>query len=170
MDIRLILGPNDSGKSLYAENLAVQSGDRRIYLATMIPHNEENLRRIKKHRIQRQNKGFSTIESGWNIHKINVDEDSVVLLEDASNLLANGIFDHGANASQALDQILQLACRCKTLIIVTISGLTADGYDKETEHYIHELNHLNEQLLGISGVAVELENGIAKSYFHCSSI
>ncbi|WP_394282720.1 bifunctional adenosylcobinamide kinase/adenosylcobinamide-phosphate guanylyltransferase, partial [Frisingicoccus sp.] len=42
MEIQLVLGPNNSGKSLYAEKLAVESGSKRIYLATMIPQNEEN--------------------------------------------------------------------------------------------------------------------------------
>ena len=47
MDIQLIIGPNNSGKSLFAEDLAVQNTDSPlIYLATMVPQNEENDRRI----------------------------------------------------------------------------------------------------------------------------
>ena len=94
MEIQLILGANSSGKSKYAEDLAVAAGSDRIYLATMVPQNEENDRRIEKHRIQRQDKGFQTIEVPWNIGEIPVDRESVVLLEDASNLFANGIFAH----------------------------------------------------------------------------
>lgn len=82
MEIQLVLGPNNSGKSLYAEKLAVESGSKRIYLATMIPQNEENRLRIEKHRLQRKYKGFQTIEAGWNIDQIFVDSDSVILLEE----------------------------------------------------------------------------------------
>ena len=59
MDIQLILGPNNSGKSLYAENLATQNtSSPLIYLATMIPQTEENNQRIKKHLLQRDGKAF----------------------------------------------------------------------------------------------------------------
>ena len=61
MEIQLILGPNNSGKSKYAEEVAVAGGDKLIYLATMIPQNENNWKKIEKHRIQRQDKGFQTI-------------------------------------------------------------------------------------------------------------
>jgi len=157
MEIQLIYGPNNSGKSKYAEDVAVAGGDKRIYLATMIPQNEENRQRIEKHRIQRQDKGFQTIEAGWNIGELEVDPDAVVLLEDASNLLANGIFMHGADAESALQDILKLAKHCKKLIIVSIGGLTAEGYDEETRHYIDELNRLNEKLKEISSGVVEMQ-------------
>ena len=154
MEIQLIYGPNDSGKSKYAEEVAVRSGKKLIYLATMIPQNEENHKRIEKHRIQRQDKGFQTIEMGWNIGEIAVDQDTVVLLEDASNLVANGIFMHGGTAQKALDDILKLAEMCKKLIVVSISGLSPAGYDQETVNYIDQLNWLNEKLEEKAAVVV----------------
>ena len=50
MEIQLIYGPNGSGKSKYAEDVAVAAGEKRVYLATMVPQNEENQLRIAKHR------------------------------------------------------------------------------------------------------------------------
>ena len=156
MEIQLIYGPNDSGKSKYAEDVAVRSGKKLIYLATMIPQNEENYNRIEKHRIQRQDKGFQTIEMGWNIGEIAVDQDTVVLLEDASNLVANGIFMYGENAQKAMEDIWKLAKKCKKLIVVSISGLSSAGYDEETEDYIEQLNWLNEKLEEKAAVVVEM--------------
>lgn len=156
MEIQLIYGPNSSGKSKYAEEVAVSAGNKLIYLATMVPQNEENLQRIEKHRIQRRDKGFQTIEAGWNIDKIETDPETVILLEDASNLVANGIFMHGADAQAALDAILQLAKRCKMLIIVSIRGLCAEGYDAETANYIRQLNWLNEKLEEVADKVVEM--------------
>lgn len=151
MDIQLIIGPNNSGKSLYAENLAVQNENvPLIYLATMIPQNEENDQRIEKHKRQRAGKGFRTIEEPWNIHEISIPSDSIVLLEDASNLLANGIFIHHSNAEECFERILALSDRCKKLLIVSIGGLTAGNYDSETNHYIEQLNLLNQMLTEIS--------------------
>lgn len=151
MELQLISGPNNSGKSLYAESLAVQnSGHPLIYLATMVPQTSENYQRIEKHRQQRLGKGFVTIEEPWDIHKIDIPQDSVVLLEDASNLLANGIFLHHEDAMQSYDRILSLAKRCHKLIIVSIDGLADDHYDAETSDYIRQLNLLNKMLEEIS--------------------
>lgn len=163
MEIHLIYGPNSSGKSEYAERLAVKSGGPRIYLATMMPQTEENYQRIEKHRNQRKYRGFTTIEEPWNIKNIAVDRDAVVLLEDVSNLLANGIFQHGANAQQTLEEILYLAKRCRILIVVSISGLSATGYDEETQRYINQLNWLNDRLLQYASVAVEMQNGVERN-------
>lgn len=156
MEIQLILGPNSSGKSKYAEDVAVASGSKLVYLATMVSQNEENVKRIEKHRLQRQGKGFETIEAAWNIDAIPVDKDAVVLLEDASNLVANGIFIHGADAKQAYEQILGLAGKCKKLIIVSIGGLSAEGYDAETADYINQLNWLNGKLEEVAIDTVEM--------------
>ena len=157
MEIQLVLGPNNSGKSLYAEKLAVESGSKRIYLATMIPQNEENRLRIEKHRLQRKYKGFQTIEAGWNIDQLSVDPDSVILLEDASNLLANGMFEHSATPQQVYNLILDLAKRCRKLIIVTIAGLSPEGYDDDTAKYICGLNWLNEKIMEIANLTVEMK-------------
>lgn len=150
MDIQLILGPNNSGKSLYAENIAVQNTDSPLfYLATMVPQTDDNYKRIEKHKLQRSGKGFFTIEEPWNIHSLDIPSNAVVLLEDASNLLANGIFIHKSDSTACFERIISLAEQCKKLIIVSIAGLTAN-FDAETNNYINQLNHLNELLEDIS--------------------
>ena len=156
MDIQLILGPNNSGKSLYAENLAIQNiGSPLIYLATMIPQTEENNQRIKKHILQRDGKGFQTIEEPWNIHTLDIPHDAVVLLEDASNLLANGMFLHHSDAAECFQRIRCLANQCRKLIIVTIDGLMEGNYDEETNNYIRQLNELNSMLEDISANCIK---------------
>ena len=160
MDLKVILGPNGSGKSLYAEDLAVSSGDPRLYIATMVPQNQENQQRIEKHRLQRRGKGFLTIEEPLCMSCIPVSRDSVVLLEDVSNLVANRIFgNHPGTFRPVMEDILTLAGRCKTLIAVSISGMNADEYDGETAEYIRSLNELNEQLIHHASVAVEMRDG-----------
>lgn len=152
MDIQLILGPNNSGKSLFAEKMVVETENlQRIYLATMIPQTEENNERIQKHIAQREGKDFLTIEEPWNIHTLNIPKNSVVLLEDASNLLANGIFVHHSNYQESFERILTLGEKCKKLIIVSIDGLTvSNSYDSETNDYIRQLHLLNDLLATVS--------------------
>lgn len=159
MEIQLIIGPNGSGKSLYAESEAVASGNNLVYLATMVPQNEENLRRIEKHRLQRRDKGFRTVECGWEIGKIPVTAEDTVLLEDASNLVANGIFVHGATGEQALEQILALAAKCRRVIVVSIGELREQDYDGETADYIRALNTLNEALSAKAVSVTEMHDG-----------
>ena len=157
MDIQLILGPNNSGKSLLAEKLVVETKNLyRIYLATMIPQTQENNQRIKKHILQREGKGFNTIEEPWNIHTLDIPKDSVILLEDASNLLANGIFIHHSNVEECYQRIITLANVCQKLIIVNIDGLTEGNYDEETNNYIFQLNQLNQMLESIAANCIKL--------------
>ena len=58
----LVTGGSGSGKSEYAERLAAAGGTPRIYVATMIPWDDEGRRRIEKHRAMRAGKGFETVE------------------------------------------------------------------------------------------------------------
>lgn len=127
----------------------------------MVSQNAENEQRIEKHRLQRRDKGFQTVEEPWNIDKLKVNSETVVLLEDASNLLANGMFMYGATAEEALKKILSLANRCKTLIVVSISGLEDKGYNEETVRYIEGLNWLNEKLKIFAVRTIEMHCGEA---------
>ena len=57
--LALIFGGSGSGKSAYAEDLAVRiSSVPRYYLATMVGCDSECQQRIARHRQQRQDKGF----------------------------------------------------------------------------------------------------------------
>ena len=68
----LVTGGSGSGKSAYAEELAVSlttAGGQRYYLATMQPFGEEGRRRIERHKKLREGKGFLTIEQPTAIHQ-----------------------------------------------------------------------------------------------------
>ena len=155
MEIQLIFGPNGSGKRLYAETLAAQTAAPLVYIATMIPQTEDNFSRIEKHRRQREGKGFLTMEEPWDIDLLSISKESVVLLEDASNLLANGIFQHRQNASVCFQKIQTLAKNCQKLIIVSITGLTPGEYDDETNNYILQLNELNQMLRSVASDCIQ---------------
>lgn len=155
MEIQLVFGPNGSGKSLYAETLAARTAAPLVYIATMIPQTEDNFSRIEKHRRQRKGKGFLTVEEPWDIDLLSISKESVVLLEDASNLLANGIFQHRQNASVCLQKIQTLAKNCQKLIIVSITGLTPGEYDAETNNYILQLDELNQMLKSIASECIQ---------------
>lgn len=174
----LLSGPNNSGKSLFAEKIASGLPGDRFYIATMRPCTDDNVRRIAKHRRQRSGLGFRTLECPYRVGDAPVSAGSaarpegapigdapvssgcVVLLEDVSNLLGNVLFERGGSVRDVLEDILQLRDRCSVLIAVTISGLLPDGYDEETAGYIGGLNEINGELLALADVAVDMREQV----------
>lgn len=157
--IVLIGGPNQSGKSVMAENILCRQPGNKIYVATMIPRNAENRSRIRKHRLRRKSYGFLTIEAPGSLDPIPVSSGDTVLLEDVSNFLANLLFEQKGTVSLALDQIKRLETHCRLLIAVTIFGLQPSGYHGETAGYIRALHQLNRQLSEHAAIVLEMEDG-----------
>jgi len=150
----LVIGPNNSGKSAIAENLACRFRTPvLIYVATMVPADEDGERRVLAHRTSRSGLGFLTVESPLAELASYADvigPDSTVLLEDVSNLLANLIFmGHDKDpVSTAVERIRDLESSSTNLIAVTIAGLHPEpGMDKETCAYIADLDRLNSVLI-----------------------
>ena len=158
----LIAGPNDSGKSRFAEALIARGQAARVYIATMVPATEENFARIEKHRVQRAGLGFRTLELPGSLQSAEVPPGADVLLEDVSNLLANALFQPDGNRDGVEAEILGLAARCGRLFAVTISGLDPAAYTGETAAYIRELNRLNESLRRAASAAFELRGGVPR--------
>ena len=156
----LISGSNNSGKSIYAEQLIAKTTGDHYYIATMRPCTEDNHRRIEKHRAQRQGLGFDTIESPYRVGNAPVSSGGVVLLEDVSNLLANTVFEKGGDPDLVFQDICALNDRCKVLVAVTITGLKDDGYDAETVAYINGLNEINQKLFDKASVVIFMQEGI----------
>lgn len=154
----VVSGTNGSGKSRFAEQLIAKLTGRRYYIATMRSCNEENEQRIEKHRRQRAGLGFRTLELPLEIGSASVGKGDVVLLEDISNLLANVMFEKGGNGREVFQDICRLLNKCRILVAVTISGLSADGYDPETAEYINGLNELNGKLVELAAVAVTMQD------------
>lgn len=91
----IVTGGSGSGKSEYAENLAVSLGEDRIYAATMMVSDKEGEERVQKHRAMREGKHFRTVECPVNFGAAMepaMAKESVVLLECMSNLVANEMF------------------------------------------------------------------------------
>ena len=157
--ITAVVGPNGSGKSRYAERIVARTTGERYYIATMRPCSEENLQRIEKHREQRKDLQFTTLECPYQVGAAAVERDGVVLLEDVSNLLANAMFERGGDEASVYADIEALCSRCRLLVAVTITGLRADGYDGETAAYIRALNGLNQRLYDRAAAAVAMKDG-----------
>lgn len=163
--LALITGGAASGKSEYAEQLAVRlgkaSGGKLLYLAAMIPYGEEAEQRIQKHRAARKETGFSTVERYLGLKGCQIPEGAVVLLECMSNLLANEMYENGGAGGNAVEAILSgvdaVLCRAAHLVIVT-NTVDADGaeYGASTLDYLEKLAELNHCLAKKADFAAEV--------------
>lgn len=157
-----VTGGSGSGKSEFAENLAVSLGQEElVYIATMIPYGEEGRQRVEKHRKMRAEKNFQTIECYTGIGDAEVPENAVVLLECMSNLAANELFEGGKSYEEACASMKSglehLIGSCAHLIVVT-NEIFSDGisYDKEMVCYMKLLGEMNRWLAQHSQRAVEV--------------
>ena len=159
----LVLGANNSGKSDHAEKIIDSTGtltqNDRFYIATMIPRTQENHSRIEKHIRRRKKYGFRTIEEPYYLKEVSVSENSAVLLEDISNLLANNIFEKGLSENDVFEDVRDLVKRAGTVVVVSISGLERGEYDEGTNNYIDSLNSLNKRLSDIADNVIEMREG-----------
>ena len=94
----LIYGGEASGKSAYAEDIAVKMAQKEglplYYVATMDKNaGGDTLSRIEKHKKMREGKGFITLEQPKSLEKLSFEsENGVILLEDVGNLVCNELF------------------------------------------------------------------------------
>ena len=81
--IVLVTGGSGCGKSTWAEKLVASlPNENRVYIATMQVYDEESVKRVERHRAQRADKGFRTIECEKDLASTDIEDDSIVLLED----------------------------------------------------------------------------------------
>lgn len=152
----VITGGSGSGKSEYAEDLAVSMGKLpRIYLATMQIWDDEGKKRVLRHKKQRAQKGFETVERFTELEEYHFqsaadgrDRAGVILLECMSNLAANEFYRQEEGAFERIAAAIKcLQKQCCDLIIVT-NEIFSDGvsYDPESERYIRLLGRINRML------------------------
>lgn len=162
----LITGGSGSGKSAYAESKAhALCPGEKIYVAAMLPFDEESRQRIRRHREMRREKNFITAERYTGLKGFELPQGSTVLLECLSNLLANERYmDLGAKENAAQEILLgidHLRGLCDNVVIVT-NEVFSDGaeYPGETAEYIRILGEINRCIAEISDAVVEVVCGL----------
>lgn len=167
--LTLVTGGAASGKSEYAENISVsRKKGSLIYIATMMPYDDECHKKIARHREMRIEKGFHTIECPYGLDSIkskDITKDSTILLECISNLLANKMYNKNRCRENAVAEIIRgiriLKDKCENLVIVS-NEIFSDGnkYDADTEDYIKNLAIINKELSIMADEVIEIVYGI----------
>lgn len=165
-----ISGGCKNGKSYYAQELAKQladkSGGSLYYVATMIPHDEEDRARIRRHIEDRDGWGFETIEQGRDIKKIfdKASEHGTFLIDSVTALLSNEMFDGGNINTDAYlklsEDLLYIADRAANTVFVSDYIYSdAEAYEELSECYRKGLGYADRALAKICDRVIEVSYG-----------
>ena len=161
-------GGVSSGKSEYAEELISMEFNKKIYLATMENTGEYAGKRVEKHLLQREGKGFFTIEEPRHIKDLNIDEDDNILLEDLTNLLSNNLFNEAELKNnfkeiteEIFSDIITLKDRCNSVFIVGNDIFSTErNQSKELDIFIDCLYSLHTKIIEVADRVIEVVYGL----------
>lgn len=163
-----ISGGAKNGKSTLAQTLAVKlSGEgKRYYVATMIPVDEEDRDRIRRHIADRAGLGFETVECEKNILScLNVaDREGTFLVDSVTALLQNALFPVEkhyemdlAGAERCASELIAFAGTVKNVVFVSDYIYSdAERYSETTEKYRRCLASIDCRLAAVCDTVVEV--------------
>lgn len=149
------------------------------YLATMIPCDDEDKARIKRHLKEREGWGFDTIEQGLNICSAlesftvsgePVHSEGVFLLDSVTALLSNEMFRADGsidlNAGERLAaELTEFASKTgNTVFVSDYIYSDAHKYDELSEKYRSSLAFLDKTLAKVCDNVIEVSFGFKHSY------
>ncbi len=178
-----ISGGCKNGKSFYAQQIAQKMAHEKglplYYLATMIPVDDEDRARIRRHLDERDGWGFETIEQGINICDClsgktvsgqDIDPNGVFLLDSVTALLMNemfkmdGSFDGFAPERLATELVEFARNTGNTVFVSDYIYSDASQYGDLTEEYRKGLAHLDKTLAKVCDQVIEVTYGFIKEY------
>lgn len=166
--IILITGGSRSGKSTYAEKLALELSDHPVYLATARIWDEEFRERVRRHQARRGPQ-WTNIEEEKQLSRHAL-EGRVVLVDCLTLWCTNFFFDLGSDVDQALaaaqaefDRFTQ---QDATFILVTNEIGMGGTSDNEIQRKFTDLQgwmnqyvaaHADQVILMVSGIPVKIK-------------
>ena len=165
-----ISGGAKNGKSMFAQEIAKKLSEEGHlwYLATMEPHDDEDLARIARHKEERAGWGFKTAEWGRNIasHCEETDCKGTYLVDSVTALLTNEMFGgmSGNINKEAADktaaELIAFSKKAKNVVFVS-DNLFCDAafYDEWTESFREGLAKVDKSLAEECDVVAEFSCG-----------
>ncbi|MCQ2551136.1 MAG: bifunctional adenosylcobinamide kinase/adenosylcobinamide-phosphate guanylyltransferase [Clostridia bacterium] len=162
-----ISGGCKNGKSHYAQEVARDMAKELnlplYYVATMIPHDEEDERRIARHITERDGWGFTTIEQGVDIQKAFRGE-GVYLLDSVTALIQNEMFPGKAFNLEAhlkvAEDLKEFANLAKNVVFVSDYIFSdARHFDDITLKYMEGLAYLDKTMAKVCDRVAEVSFG-----------
>ena len=164
-----ITGGAGSGKSSLAQKLAatLAAGEPHYYVATMVPRDDEDRRRISRHIEDRAGMGYRTIECPCSLtERITPDSEGTYLLDSATAMLANAMFGerdfvYESDAAQKVAADLRLFSERVKHFVVVSDGICSDAalYDEMTDGYRRGLAYIERQMAAQCDTVIECVAG-----------
>ncbi len=169
----LVLGGARSGKTAFAERLAMQSGVRPAYLATAEALDAEMRDRVHTHQRQREGR-FSTIEEPIRLGetlRIAAQGHDVVLV-DCLTLWITNLLGAGEDVAGAVDELTRTLASIETTRVILVSNEVGLGIvpDNPLARSFRDLAGSTHQRLGeicsdvyfiVAGLPLTLKGGAA---------
>lgn len=171
MNARLIMvtGGQRSGKSVFAEKLALQLSDHPTYLATARVMDKEMENRVAIHK-ERRRDVWRNLEAPLHTGDIIFHEGEVVLIDCLTLWATNWLFEENEDALKAVSSVKQqiesLLMQDATFIIVTnevgLGGVSANRMQRKFADMQGELNQYVASIAGevyiiVSGIPVKIK-------------
>ena len=161
--IILITGGQRSGKSTYAEQLALALSPRPMYIATAHVWDDEFRQRVIKHQ-ERRGPEWENIEEERQLSKIDVEGRTVLI--DCLTLWATNYFFDTRDTDTALqmlrDEFDRFTRQDATFIFVTNEiGLGGVSPDAVQRHFTDLLGWLNQHVAARADEVIMMVSGIA---------
>lgn len=138
----LVTGGCKNGKSSLAQRIAVSQGQRRLYVATMVPRDAEDFACVRRHREDRAGMGFDTLECPRGVESLIglAPPDASLLVDSVTALLAEEMFQRGsfdADAPARVCEGLEKVCDAFENVVFVSDSIGSDAciYDAMTESY-----------------------------------
>lgn len=167
--IHLITGGQRSGKSQFAEELALTYSKQPVYLATSRIWDEEHRKRIEIHK-KRRGDQWITIEEDKFLSRHNF-VGKVVLLDCVTLWMNNFFFDNGENDQQSLSEAKEeleklFSQECDLIIVSNELGMGGHPDNKIAMRFNDLQGSINQFIarkadivtLVISGIPVQIKN------------
>lgn len=160
--LSLILGGAASGKSVFAENLVINSGAPQVYLATAQAFDDEMRAKVTKHIAQRGT-NWRTVETPLDAANAlaQVTENEVVLLDCATMWLSNHLLAESDLAAET-DKLLAALTSCKGRVVVVSNevGLDVVPENKLARQFRDAQGKLNQAIAARADLAVLVVAGL----------
>ncbi len=162
-NVIVITGGQRSGKSSYAQKLALSLSSNPVYLATSRVWDEEHRTRIVRHQADRGPE-WTNLEEEKFLSKHNL-AGRVVLVDCVTLWATNFFFDNKADVALSLSQLKtefeKLTSQDATYIFVTneigLGGISADELQRK---FTDLQGWFNQHIAGIAGKVILMTSGI----------
>lgn len=167
--ITLVTGGQRSGKSKFAEILAMQKSANPIYLATAKIWDEDFRKRVQVHQ-NRRGTEWTTIEEYLKVGDVVIPENSCVLLDCLTLLATNWMFECNENIDEAMVnvsmQLDMLFSKKANFIVVTneigMGGVSENKLQRKFTDLQGSVNQYvaavaDEVFLIVSGIPVKIK-------------